>query len=92
MGGFNSKVTNDRNNSKSPPVAHPVIKSTKSTDSAKDSQRYSLKLEVGDGNVSMKTLTFRHIMKDPLGREYFMTFLKLEHAEENLIFFEVCSH
>lgn len=92
MGGFNSKVANDRNQSKNPQQARPINggRSVKgNVGSVKDSHRFSLKLDAGDTGVSIKTLTFRHVMKDPLGREYFMIFLKLEHAEENLIFFEV---
>jgi hypothetical protein len=61
--------------------------STKAGMSMKDSHRFSLHL-VADGSVSIKTLTFRHVMKDPLGREYFMKFLRTEHAEENLVFFD----
>jgi hypothetical protein len=54
---------------------------------------HSLHLEAPkDGNTSVKTLTFRHVMQDPLGRMYFMMFLKKEHAEENLIFYEVSSY
>lgn len=49
----------------------------------------SLMLDVNsDPDASLKTLTFRHVMQDPLGRTYFMMFLKKEHAEENLIFYE----
>lgn len=82
MGGFNSKVANDGKS---------VHRSARGNiGSAKDSHRFSLRLDVGDSGVSIKTLTFRHVMKEPLGREYFMIFLKLEHAEENLIFFEEC--
>lgn len=35
--------------------------------------------------------TFKEIMDCKVGRIYFMKFLQLEHAEENLIFFEVCN-
>jgi hypothetical protein len=85
MGGFNSKVANDGKGHQGK-----TIRSTRGN-SIRDSHKFSLRLEVGDSGVSIKTLTFRHVMKEPLGREYFMIFLKLEHAEENLIFFEVCS-
>lgn len=82
MGGFNSKVANDGKGHQGK-----TIRSTRGN-SIRDSHKFSLRLEVGDSGVSIKTLTFRHVMKEPLGREYFMIFLKLEHAEENLIFFE----
>lgn len=93
MGCGNSKAVSDadsprNNNSSKMEAKKDPDDSSRSTNA--DSHRYSLKLDTSaDPNVSIKTLTFRHVMKDPLGREYFMNFLKIEHAEENLIFFEV---
>lgn len=79
MGCSNSKVTNDANSKK-----HQL------ENSSRISGKNSLLIDVNaDPNASIKTLTFRHVMQDPLGRTYFMMFLKKEHAEENLIFFEV---
>lgn len=96
MGGFNSKVANDKAHNKQIQQAKPISGGGKSVKgnvgSVKDSSRFSLRLDPGDSGVSIKTLTFRHVMKDVIGREYFMIFLKLEHAEENLIFFEVSHH
>eukprot|EP01038_Epipyxis_sp_PR26KG_P007069 gene7069-9649_t len=37
---------------------------------------------------SHNKIMFSSLMQDPKGREFFMKFLKSEHAEENLIFFE----
>lgn len=88
MGGFNSKVSNDAKTTKTVQQAKPLKSIKGNIGSVKDSAKFSLRLDPGDSGVSIKTLTFRHVMKDPLGREYFMNFLKLEHAEENLIFFE----
>lgn len=87
MGCSNSRVANDLNKGQRPMSSM----SAKNGMSSKDSHRFSLNLKASDedGAVSIKTLTFRHVMKDPLGREFFMVFLKMEHAEENLIFFEV---
>ena len=77
MGCFNSKVSNDNLPHKKPVEV-----------SARSSHKNSLRL-LGTETESVKTLTFKHIMKDPMGREFFMKFLKLEHAEENMQFFEV---
>lgn len=87
MGCKTSKVNTDISKQMQP--SHNM--SMKNGMSLKDSHRFSLRLDVADGSVSIKTLTFRHVMKDPLGREYFMKFLKTEHAEENLVFFDVSS-
>lgn len=77
MGCTNSKVTSDASK-------------RQVENSSRSSHKNSLLLDVNsDPNASIKTLTFRHVMQDPLGRTYFMMFLKKEHAEENLIFFEV---
>ena len=79
MGCTNSKVQNDMH--KKAPFENSVRAS---------SHGNSLMLDVNsDPDASLKTLTFRHVMQDPLGRTYFMMFLKKEHAEENLIFYEV---
>ncbi|RYY73241.1 hypothetical protein EON63_20135, partial [archaeon] len=78
MGCFNSKVSND----------HPHKKPIEI--SARSSHKNSLRL-LGTETESVKTLTFKHVMKDPMGREFFMKVLKLEHAEENMLFFEVRS-
>lgn len=79
MGCTNSKVTSDASK-------------RQVENSSRSSHKNSLLLDVNsDPNASIKTLTFRHVMQDPLGRTYFMMFLKKEHAEENLIFFEVKS-
>lgn len=88
MGCFNSKVSMDKAALAKANVqfaaAHPELST-----GSKSSHKNSLRLDTTDSNVSLKTLTFRHVMHDPLGREYFMKFLKKEHAEENLAFFEV---
>jgi hypothetical protein len=93
MGAGKSKVSNDAKQSVQQQSQQRPFKSSamsgKEGMSMKDSHRFSLKIDASDSTVSIKTLTFRHVMKDPMGREYFMKFLKLEHAEENLIFFEV---
>ncbi len=95
MGCFNSKVSADKAASmtaKQTANHHQTqaLLSSKSIDSAQSSHKNSLKLDTaGDTTASIKTLTFRHVMNDPLGREFFMKFLKKEHAEENLAFFEV---
>lgn len=82
MGLFNSKVSIDA----PAKVKLPVVASEASS---RYSHKNSLKLDASDPNVSLKTLTFRHVMKDPIGREFFMKFLKTEHAEENMLFYEV---
>lgn len=92
MGCFNSKVSADKaSGGKLAGSSSGANLSAKSVDSAQSggSHKNSLKLDTSDANVSIKTLTFRHVMHDPVGREYFMKFLKKEHAEENLTFFEV---
>ncbi|KAJ1434438.1 RGS domain-containing protein [Ochromonadaceae sp. CCMP2298] len=47
----------------------------------------SLNLAGLPGMGSVKTLTFKCVMDDMLGREYFKLFLEFEHAEENLLFY-----
>ena len=86
MGCFNSKVSID---TKSIPNNNSFAQSSKSELSTGSSNKNSLRLDSGEKDVSLKTLTFRHVMNDHLGREDFMKFLKMEHAEENLSFFEV---
>lgn len=86
MGCANSKVSNDKT---AQLKAAQQQSSSELTNGSKSSHKNSLRLDTTDANVSLKTLTFRHVMHDPLGREYFMKFLKKEHAEENLSFFEV---
>lgn len=90
MGCFNSKVSNDLHSPSKKSVhgkkAQP--QETSQTRLSGESNKLSLKL-VSDGTMSVKTLTFKHVMADPLGREYFMKFLQIEHAEENLTFFQV---
>lgn len=78
MGCFNSKVTHDFAKAKNPVQEL----------SNRSNHKNSLRLQASDGE-SLKTLTFKHIMRDPLGRAHFMMFLKIEHAEENMLFFEV---
>lgn len=81
MGCSNSKVEMDSTNKKrevTPPMEETPVKKKVA----------SLKIGGLDSNVSIKTLTFKHVMSDSLGREYFMQFLKIEHAEENLTFFQ----
>ena len=43
-------------------------------------------------DAKIKPLTFKEVMEDKEGRAYFMKFLQGEHAEENLVFFEVRSY
>jgi hypothetical protein len=81
-------VSNDKLSQAKSATAGIPLPSTRSADS-ENSHLNSLRLDVGDASVSLKTLTFRHVMNDVLGREYFMKFLKMEHAEENLEFYEV---
>jgi len=40
-------------------------------------------------DVKIKPIPFKELMADKEGRAYFMKFLQHEHAEENLVFFEV---
>jgi hypothetical protein len=85
MGCFNSKVSED-DGAAAALTAKTQEKNIQPT--AGQSHKNSLRL-VSDGTLSVKTLTFKHVMADPLGREYFMKFLVVEHAEENLTFFQV---
>lgn len=81
MGCFNSKVSHDLS-------MRAKLAGGGGETSNRSAHKNSLRLVATDGE-SLKTLTFKHIMRDPLGRQFFMSFLKLEHAEENLMFFEV---
>lgn len=83
MGCFNSKVAHELSH-RAPDEKNPPKDNNSNRSSV---HKNSLRLVATD-NESLKTLTFKHVMKDPMGREYFMKFLKLEHAEENLLFFE----
>ena len=89
MGCFNSKVSSDlRPAAKKTAQPGKGVSESSQTRLSGESNKLSLKL-VSDGTMSVKTLTFKHVMADPLGREYFMKFLQIEHAEENLTFFQV---
>mmetsp|Transcript_32460 Transcript_32460/g.54734 ORF Transcript_32460/g.54734 Transcript_32460/m.54734 type:complete len:200 (+) Transcript_32460:119-718(+) len=84
MGCAITKPVNDSAASKKRPADR---ESTPSERSDSSNKSVSLRL-VNDGSASVKTMTFKHVMADKLGREYFMKFLEFEHAEENLIFFQ----
>lgn len=89
MGCMNSKISNDLRQPANKSVhGGRSVAETSATRLSGESNKLSLKL-VSDGTMSVKTLTFKHVMADPLGREFFMKFLQIEHAEENLTFFQV---
>jgi hypothetical protein len=90
MGCFNSKVLDDHKSKLAQQSNHHGGVHRVESSSLRNSNR--LFNDGSDPNASLKTLTFRHVMQDPLGREYFMKFLKVEHAEENLGFYEVSIH
>lgn len=82
MGCYNSKISIDQNKKIKPPEIAVVVEERKSE------RNVSLRISA-DGETSIKTSTFKYVMADPMGRNYFMRFLELEHAEENLTFFQV---
>lgn len=85
MGCFNSKVQVD--------MVQINHESQHKNNTPESNSNKSVSLHIngggGGGEGSIKTLTFKHVMNDKLGREYFMKFLETEHAEENMAFFEV---
>lgn len=87
MGCFNSKVLDDHKSKLA--QQHNNQSAVHRVDSSSIRITNRLFNDGSDPHASLKTLTFRHVMQDPLGREFFMKFLRVEHAEENLGFYEV---
>lgn len=64
-------------------------KSHSELSTSKPSILYEIDFDPSYEEISLKSMIFKHVMADPTGRQFFKKYLQKEHAEENIMFYEV---